>query len=170
MPERTGATPGEVEAFVGLGSNLGDGRAHLAAALAALGELPGTRVLQCSSFYRSAPLLKTDQPDFLNAVAHVATGLGPRALLDALLAIESARGRVRAERNGPRTLDLDLLLYGDQVLELPGLVLPHPRIAERAFVLLPLAELDPALCVPGCGPVADLLGAVAGQRLERLPG
>jgi 2-amino-4-hydroxy-6-hydroxymethyldihydropteridine diphosphokinase len=108
------------------------------------------------------------QPDFVNAVAEVATGLEPEALLAALLTIEQDFGRRRGEKNGPRTLDLDLLLYGDRQMERPGLTLPHPRMHLRAFVLLPLAEIAPQLAIPGRGSVAAWLPAVANQGIVRL--
>jgi 2-amino-4-hydroxy-6-hydroxymethyldihydropteridine diphosphokinase len=137
-------------------------------AFAALARLPSTRLMARSSLYRTAPVGKLDQPDFVNAVARLETALAPEALLQALLAIEGSQGRVRGERNAPRTLDLDLLLYDDLVLDRPGLTLPHPRLHERAFVLVPLAELDPALRVPGRGPLRALLAQVAGQRVTRM--
>jgi len=115
-----------------------------------------------------SPSMGAPGPDYVNAVAELRTGLDPHPLLRALLAIEQAHGRTRGARNAPRTLDLDLLLFDDRVLETPELVLPHPRLHERAFVLVPLAELAPGLVVPGRGPVEDLLPAVAGQRLDTL--
>jgi 2-amino-4-hydroxy-6-hydroxymethyldihydropteridine diphosphokinase len=108
------------------------------------------------------------QPDFINAVAAIETGLAPRALLEALLDIERRHGRIRTIANGPRTLDLDLLLHGDQRIDEPGLTLPHPRMHERAFVMVPLAEIAPELAIPGRGVAADLARALAGsQRVER---
>lgn len=149
-------------AYVGLGANLGaDLLGTLTAAARALGELPGTRLLALSSVWRSAPV-DAGGPDFLNAVAMLDTDLAPLALLDALQAIEQAHGRERPYRNAPRTLDLDLLLMGDQVLDTPRLVLPHPRLHERAFVLRPLLEVAPHLshlAVPGDWQT---------QRIERL--
>jgi 2-amino-4-hydroxy-6-hydroxymethyldihydropteridine diphosphokinase len=163
------AATGSVPAWVGLGSNLAEPAAQVRAALAALARLPHTRLEASSALYRSAPLGRAEQPDFVNAVCRLATGLEPRALLAQLLELERAHGRVRgAERNGPRTLDLDLLLYGEERREQPGLSLPHPRLHERAFVLVPLAEIDPRLTVPGRGPVAALLAACRDQRIERL--
>ncbi|MEK8050197.1 2-amino-4-hydroxy-6-hydroxymethyldihydropteridine diphosphokinase [Ideonella sp. DXS22W] len=156
------------EALVGLGANLGDARAALRAALDALAALPGCRVLACSSLYRSAPV-DADGPDFLNAVALLHTPLAPAALLAALHGIEQAQGRARPYRNAPRTLDLDLLLHGDHRSQTAALTLPHPRLHQRAFVLLPLLELRPQLQVPGLGPLAAWLDGVAGQRIERLP-
>lgn len=158
-----------VRAYVGLGSNLADPPAQLRAAVAALGRLPQTQVAACSSFYRSAPVGLADQPDFINAACRLHTALAPEALLEALLAIERAHGRVRVgERGGPRTLDLDLLMYGTEIRHTDMLVLPHPRLHERAFVLAPLAEIEPDLVVPGRGSVAALLARCADQRVERL--
>ncbi|HHQ42371.1 MAG TPA: 2-amino-4-hydroxy-6-hydroxymethyldihydropteridine diphosphokinase, partial [Chromatiales bacterium] len=146
-----------MRAYVGLGANLGDARASLRRALEALAALPASRLVAVSSLYRTRPHGPQDQPDFLNAVAALETALAPVELLARLQAIEAAAGRRRdGPRWGPRTLDLDLLLHGAARLETPRLVLPHPRIAERPFVLVPLAELDPALEVPGAGPVAAL--------------
>jgi 2-amino-4-hydroxy-6-hydroxymethyldihydropteridine diphosphokinase len=156
------------DALVGIGSNQQDPVHQVCEAFAALARLPSTRLMARSSLYRTAPVGKLDQPDFVNAVARLETALPPEALLQALLAIESSQGRVRGERNAPRTLDLDLLLYDDLVLDRPGLTLPHPRLHARAFVLAPLSELDPALRVPGRGPVRALLEQVAGQRVTRM--
>lgn len=156
-----------VRAFVGLGANLGNARATLQAAFAALSELPGTRLVACSSVYCSAPV-DAAGPDFYNAVAALDTELSPGALLDDLLALELRFGRERPYRNAPRTLDMDLLLHGQIQCETPRLSLPHPRAHERAFVLAPLAELAPDLVLPGRGPVQALLAAVAAQRIQRL--
>lgn len=148
-------------AFVALGGNLGDTHATLRQALDALALLPRTRLLAHSRFYRTPPWGVLDQPSFLNAAAMLETGLSPHELLDALLEIERAAGRVReGERWGPRTLDLDLLHMDGVRLNDDRLALPHPRIAERAFVLLPLAELAPQLELPGQGRVDELLDAV----------
>jgi 2-amino-4-hydroxy-6-hydroxymethyldihydropteridine diphosphokinase len=157
-----------VPAWIGLGANLGDAQASLDSALAAIAALPHTLIERASSRYRSAPL-QASGPDFLNAVVRVRTRLAPLALLDALLAIEAAHGRERSHRNAPRTLDLDLLMHGDTRIDSARLTLPHPRLHERAFVLAPLVELDPALSVPGKGNVADLLDACGDQRCVRLP-
>ena len=157
-----------VPAWVGLGSNLAAPRKQLESALAGLAALPATRVLRVSSFYRTAPVGYAGQPDFINAVAAIETGLAPRALLEALLDIERRHGRIRTIANGPRTLDLDLLLHGDQRIDEPGLTLPHPRMHERAFVMVPLAEIAPELAIPGRGVAADLARALVGsQRVER---
>ena len=148
-------------AYVGLGSNLGDRHASLDAALAALAAAPGVAVAGVSSFRETEPVGYLDQPPFLNAAAALDTALPARALLDLLLRVERDLGRVReGPRYGPRTIDLDLLLYGEEVVAEPGLVVPHPRLHERAFVLEPLAELDPALLVPGIGTVQALLAGL----------
>src|SRR5882672_6540950 len=139
------------KAFIGLGANLGDPEAQVRRTLSALAGLPGTRLVAVSSLYRSAPVGYTVQPDFVNAVAEIETALGARALLEALLAMETRFGRRREFPNAPRTLDLDLLLYGDRVIAEPGLIVPHPRMHERAFVLAPLAEIAPDIAIPGKG-------------------
>lgn len=148
-------------AYVGLGSNLGDRRATLEAAVAELGRTPGVRVLRVSSLLETDPIGGPAQPCYLNGVAEVETFLGPRELLDRLLAIETQFGRVRGARWGPRTLDLDLVLYGNEVVEEVGLVVPHPRMAERGFVLAPLCELVPEGRHPVLGrSFAELLAAI----------
>jgi 2-amino-4-hydroxy-6-hydroxymethyldihydropteridine diphosphokinase len=158
-------------AYVAIGANLGDPVATVHAAIEALHALPRARFLASSSLYRTAPVGLHHQPDFINAVAMLeveSAALPAASLLEHLFAIEADFGRVRSVKNAPRTLDLDLLLYGDQQLDLPGLTLPHPRMTERAFVLAPLAEIAPDLAIPGHGHLADLLLAVAGQRIARL--
>jgi 2-amino-4-hydroxy-6-hydroxymethyldihydropteridine diphosphokinase len=155
-------------AYVALGANLGDPAATVRAAFGALANLPESRVVHCSSLYRTAPVGLTEQPEFVNAVAMLETTLAPEALLNALLEVEQRFGRIRAEKNGPRTLDLDLLLYDDQFVDQPHLTLPHPRLHLRAFVLYPLAEIAPTLAIPGRGPVAAWLPAVANQGIVRL--
>lgn len=156
-------------AYIGLGANLGDARGALASALAALGALPDTSLLRCSSVWRSAPI-DSSGPDYLNAVVELRTALAPIELLQRLQAIELAHGRERPYRNAPRTLDLDLLLVDALMLDTPELTLPHPRAHERAFVLAPLAELAPALVIPGRGRVSELLVATVDQPIERLAG
>ena len=160
-----------IRAAVGLGANLGDAAASVRAAILALDTLPATRLLAASRLYRSAAWGVTAQPDFVNAVAVVATALSPRALLDALLAIERRFGRVRVEgeRWGPRTLDLDLLLHGDAVIDEPGLRVPHPHLHERAFALLPLVEAWPEVRIPGIGAAAACAAAMATGGLDPLP-
>lgn len=155
-------------AYVALGANLGDPVATVHAAFGALAVLPRTRVAATSALYRTAPVGLAGQPDFINAAARLETELAPEALLDALLAIEQDFGRIRALRNGPRTLDLDMLLYDGRTLATPRLTLPHPRLHLRAFVLAPLADLAPDLVIPGRGTLAAWLPAVASQRIERL--
>lgn len=154
-------------AYVALGANLGDARGALDAAFVALAELPGTRLRAASSLYRSAPV-DSAGPDYLNAVVLIDTHLAPHALLRELQRIEQLHGRDRPYRNAPRTLDLDLLLYGTRRIATQALTVPHPRLGERAFVLRPLGELAPHLAVPGLGPVGELLAGVAGQRVDRL--
>lgn len=149
-----------VTACVALGSNLDDPRVQVERGFAALAALPHTTLRARSRLYRTPPWGMLEQPDFINAAARLETTLAPRELLDALLAVETRAGRVRGARNGPRILDLDLLLYGDRAINEPDLVIPHPRLHERAFVLLPLADVAPELEVPGQGRVADLLSRV----------
>ena len=139
-------------AYVGLGANLGEREATIRAALAML---PG--VVAVSTLRETEPVGVVDQPPFLNGAAALATELAPRELLDALLAVERELGRERRGRWGPRTIDLDLLLYGDETVDEPGLTVPHPRLHERRFALEPLLDLDPELVVPGRGRVEDLL-------------
>jgi len=148
-------------AYVGLGSNMGDRERMLWAAIHMLAFNPEVDVAAVSSIRETDPVGLEDQPRFLNAAAAVDTELGPRALLDLLLSIEHELGRIReGPRFGPRTIDLDLLLYGDEVVDAPGLTVPHPRLHERRFALEPLAELDPDLEVPEKGPVQVLLAGV----------
>jgi 2-amino-4-hydroxy-6-hydroxymethyldihydropteridine diphosphokinase len=149
-------------AFVGLGSNLGDPEELIASALELLAGEEGIEVLAVSSLRETDPVGFEDQPRFLNGAAELATELAPRELLERLLAIERRLGRIRGDgpRFGPRTIDLDLLLYGEETVQEPGLTLPHPRLHERRFVLEPLVELDPALEVPGRGPVQALLAGL----------
>ena len=158
-------------AAVGLGANLGDAAATVRAAIDALDGLPGTRLVAASRLYRTPAWGVTDQPDFVNAVAVVETSLAPRDLLDGLLEIERRFGRVRleGERWGPRTLDLDLLLHGDAVVDEPGLRVPHPRLHERAFALLPLLEAWPEAAIPGVGAAADCAAKVVAEGIEPLP-
>jgi len=155
-------------AYIGVGANLGEPAEQVRSAIAALGALAGTRLVAASSLYRSAPVGYAAQPDFVNAVAEIMTILEPAPLLAELLTIERRLGRVRSFPNAPRTLDLDLLLYGDRVIKEPGLVVPHPRMHERAFVLVPLLEIAPDAAVPGKGHVAVLLAACKNQEVEKM--
>jgi 2-amino-4-hydroxy-6-hydroxymethyldihydropteridine diphosphokinase len=155
-------------AYVGLGSNIGEPRRQLQDALRELGALPQTRITATSGFYRSAPVGHLDQPEFLNAIAELDTGLAPGPLLDSLQEIEKRHGRERSFANGPRTLDLDLLLYGDRTMDTPRLTLPHPRMHERAFVLKPLAEIAPKAIIPGRGKASELLAGCRDQHAERI--
>jgi len=157
-------------AFIALGSNLADPVSQLASAFDELSRLPGTQLLARSSLWRSAPVGHLEQPDFVNAVAEVETCLPPESLLAHLLDIERRHGRIREFPNAPRTLDLDIAVYGDRCIDSPTLTVPHPRMHERAFVLLPLSEIAPELVVPGHGPLRALLPGVAGQDLQALPG
>lgn len=159
-------------AFVGLGGNLGDAAANLREAFAALGSLPDTRLSRASRLYRTPAWGVTAQPDFINAVAMIETALAPLALLQHLLRIERDAGRHRladgSDRWGPRTLDLDLLLYGDQVIDTHDLTVPHPHLHERAFVLVPLLEIAPDARIPGHGAAADALAAMASGDIQAL--
>ena len=162
----------ETRAYIGLGSNLDDPAAQLRRARAALADLPETRLVAVSSVYRSRPLYEAgkgtpDQPDFCNAVAALDTRLTAEALLAALLRIEDRQGRTRAQRWGPRTLDLDLLLYGDEQRRSPRLMLPHPGLTQRAFVLYPLHEIAPGLEIPGHGALGECLKRCPADGLER---
>jgi len=155
-------------AYIGIGSNLDGPEARVRQAFAQLAGLPETRLVAASALWRTPPVGPIDQPPFVNAVAGVLTQLAPRALLEALLAAERVQGRRREIRWGPRTLDLDLLLHGQAVINEPGLVLPHPEMTARAFVLYPLAEIAPELRMPGGERVAGLLGRLDGRGLQRL--
>ncbi|MDR3300300.1 MAG: 2-amino-4-hydroxy-6-hydroxymethyldihydropteridine diphosphokinase [Candidatus Accumulibacter sp.] len=157
-------------AFVALGANLADPAVQVRAALAALTDLPESRLLRASSLYRSAPVGIRGQPDFINAVAALETSLTPRALLAALFAIETQFGRRRDFPHAPRTLDLDLLLYDILAIDTPDLEVPHPRMHLRAFVLAPLVEIAPDCRIPGRGSAAAWLPAVRTQRIEKLAG
>ena len=166
MPEPAAPAQG-VRACVGLGANLGDARGTVEAALVALAAAPHTHLVARSALYRSAPV-EAQGPDFINAVAVVRTSLSAPACLQWLQSLETAHGRERPYRNAPRTLDLDLLLWDDLVLDSPALQLPHPRMHQRAFVLVPLSELLPDLSIPGRGPLRALLADVGGQAIERI--
>lgn len=159
-----------IKAWIGLGANLGEPVVALHGALEALAALDACKLLRHSSLYRTTPIGPgvENQPDYINAVAELSTMLSAQALLDALFGIEAHFGRERSARNAARTLDLDLLLYGDARIDTPSLVVPHPRMHERAFVLSPLAELAPQATIPGRGRVADLLAALDDQGIRRL--
>lgn len=156
-------------AYIALGSNLGDPQQQLLEAMHALARLPDTRLLKHSSLYRTPPWGMLEQPPFVNAAVEVDTALTPHALLDALLEVERRAGRVRAERNGPRILDLDLLYVDGVQLDDARLTLPHPRMVERAFVLLPLHDIAPTLRMPGHGTVAEMLARLDLAGCEKLP-
>jgi 2-amino-4-hydroxy-6-hydroxymethyldihydropteridine diphosphokinase len=172
VPDDTRTTPGaddSVTAYISLGANLGDPAANLAAALEALNRLPGVRVGAVSGIFRTEPLGFADQPFFLNAAAalHCAPPRDALGLLDDLLRTEARLGRVRlpsGQRFGPRPIDLDLLLFGNQVMNTVRLVLPHPRMAERAFVLIPLSEIAPDLILPGGTAIDEALRRIAYRR------
>ncbi|POZ61453.1 2-amino-4-hydroxy-6-hydroxymethyldihydropteridine diphosphokinase [Chromobacterium alticapitis] len=155
-------------AYVALGSNLEQPDQQVRAALAALGHLPGSALLRHSSLYRTAPVGYADQPDFINAVAALDTALPPAELLAELFAIEQRFGRERSFRNAPRVLDLDLLYYDGVISDGPELILPHPRMRDRAFVMVPLAEIAGGKTLPGVGDVAALAAALACDGIEKL--
>ncbi|KQV47614.1 MULTISPECIES: 2-amino-4-hydroxy-6-hydroxymethyldihydropteridine diphosphokinase [unclassified Duganella] len=156
-----------VTAFIGIGANLGDARANVLDAVERLGKLPGATLEAVSSLYRTAPI-DSSGDDYINAVARVSTALPAQALLEALFDIEQAHGRERPYFNAPRTLDLDLLLYGEEQITTPTLVVPHPRMHLRAFVLMPLLELAPGVVLPGLGRAADFAPSVSDQGIIRL--
>lgn len=158
--------PQPVVAYIGLGSNLDEPREQVRRASKALTRLDAA--VRLSSLYMSAPMGPQDQPRFINAVAEIRTRMSPESLLDELQAIEQAHGRKRERHWGPRTLDLDLLVYGNEEISTPRLVVPHPGLPERAFVLYPLAELAPTLQIPGLGTAAGLAARLPGNDVERL--
>ena len=155
-------------AFIGLGANLGEPQRQVQRAFRELDAIPHTRVVRTSSLYRSAPLGYAEQPSFVNAVAQVETGLPAERLLGELQVIEAAHGRRRSFANAPRTLDLDLLLFGNAILDVPGLQVPHPRMHERAFVLLPLVEIAGNVAIPGRGTAKAFLDKCENQVVEKL--
>lgn len=155
-------------AYVGIGSNLDDPRAHVLRALDELDRLPHSRVVKKSSLFRSAPLGYASQPDFINAVAQLETGLEAERLLAELQEIEARHGRSRSFPNAPRTLDLDLLLFGQSETSTPNLGIPHARMHERAFVLKPLLEISPEVVIPGRGPARAYLDACHNQETEKV--
>ncbi len=157
----------EIAACIGLGSNLGDATGNVQKALSALATLPATHVTEQSSLFRTAPI-DADGDDYINAVARVSTSLSAEELLQALLALEQNFGRERSYINAPRTLDLDLLLYGDQIIATPTLTVPHPRMTSRAFVLIPLLQIDPFIHIPGQGAAHTFVADVADQAIKKI--
>jgi 2-amino-4-hydroxy-6-hydroxymethyldihydropteridine diphosphokinase len=175
MPDRRGngicssnEKSGMVAAYIGLGSNLEHPAEQLKRALAELAQLPDTLFRGCSSMYQSPPMGGMEQPDYINAVARLETALEPDELLDSIQAIETAHGRIRGERWGARTLDLDLLVYGSIIIDMPDLKLPHPGVHKRAFVLYPLYEIAPDLEIPGRGNITDLLKNCPSAGLKKI--
>jgi 2-amino-4-hydroxy-6-hydroxymethyldihydropteridine diphosphokinase len=156
-----------VTCYIGIGANLGDARVHVERAIRRLGQLPQSRLVANSSLFCTAPLDATGD-DYVNAVARLDTRLAAEVLLDALQAIELEFGRERPYRNAPRTLDLDLLLYGQQQIATSTLEVPHPRMTQRAFVLIPLLEIDPFIEIPGHGPAHAFVPGVAGQAIQKI--
>lgn len=159
----------KTEAFIGIGSNLGLPLEQVRAAIDALSALEKTQLVSVSPLYRTAPIGPQNQPDYVNAVALIETHFEPHDLLSELQKIEQQQGRMRGERWGARTLDLDLLIYGESVISDDTLQIPHPRMAERAFVLYPLSNLAPQLLIPGLGQVNELLDRVQHQSIEEIP-
>ena len=155
-------------AFIAVGSNLEDPEAQVQNAFEELAMLPKTRLARVSSLYRTAPVGYEDQPEFVNAVAEIETALEPRALLDELLAIERRHGRIRDFANAPRTLDLDIALFEDTKVDEPGLTIPHPRMHERAFVMVPLAEIVPDAEIAGLGRAADVARRLDADSVKRI--
>lgn len=153
--------------YIGIGANLGDAHANVVRALHLLSQLPQTQLLGQSALFRSAPI-DAGGDDYINAVARLETGLSPDALFAALQQVEQDFGRVRPFRNAPRTLDLDILLYGDQEIHTSALDIPHPRMIQRAFVLLPLLQIAPDLHIPGLGLAQQFVANVADQRIQAL--
>lgn len=157
-----------ITAFIGIGSNLDNPRQQVADAVAALRQLPQSQLVAVSPWYRSAPLGPKDQPDYINGVARLDTTLQPETLLAALQQIENRQGRTRDTRWGPRTLDLDLLLYGNRTVTSPELIIPHPQLTQRNFVLFPLYDLAPALQLPDGTILAELLANTAAAGIVRV--
>ncbi len=155
--------------FIGLGANLSDPVEQLRLALEAIKLIPSTELIQCSSFYQTEPMGPKDQDDYINAVAEVRSGLSPLELLDNIQTIENKQGRVRKkERWGPRTLDLDILLFGDTLLNSPRLTIPHYGIKHRSFVLIPLAEIAPNIQLPIHGDINELIDSIGWQGIQKL--
>jgi len=156
-----------VSAYIGIGANLGDARTQVEQALANLGKLPHSKLTAQSSLFCTAPV-DAGGDDFINAVARIDTELPAPALLQQLQALELAAGRERPFRNAPRTLDLDLLLYGEQVIATPDLTVPHPRLTQRAFALIPLLQIAPFISIPGHGPAHQFVAQVADQAIRKI--
>ncbi|HJV83991.1 MAG TPA: 2-amino-4-hydroxy-6-hydroxymethyldihydropteridine diphosphokinase [Noviherbaspirillum sp.] len=153
--------------YIGIGSNLGDARANVERAIERLKQLPDTTLGAQSSLFRTAPI-DAGGDDYINAVVRIDTALPPQELLQALQAIELDFGRERPFPNAPRTLDLDIELYGQQIISTPALTVPHPRMTQRAFVLIPLLQIDPLVTIPGLGPAHTFVPRVAGQAIQRV--
>lgn len=160
-------TSQRVTAYIGIGSNLGDARANVTLALQSLQRLPDTRLAAQSSLFQTAPV-EAQGNDYINAVACLETDLPAPTLLEQLQALELAAGRERPSHNAPRTLDLDLLLYGQQIVQTPKLTVPHPRLTARAFVLIPLLQIDPFITIPGLGAAHQFVAQVAGQVIRKI--
>lgn len=160
-------TTQKIAAFIGIGANLGDARATVEQALADLGKLPQTRLTAQSSLFQSAPI-DSSGDDFINAVARIETALSAQALLEQLQALEAAAGRERPFANAPRTLDLDLLLYGERKISTATLTVPHPRMTARAFVIIPLLQIDPFIAIPGKGAAHQFAPSVADQTIRKI--
>ena len=158
----------QVSAFVGIGSNLGDAQDHVRRALQQLATLAKSTLTATSSLFRTAPL-DADGDDYINAVAQLDTALTAEELLHELQALENAAGRERPYPNAPRTLDLDLLLYGRQIISGDALTVPHPRMLQRAFVLIPLLQIDPFITIPGHGPAHQYVPDIAAQKIQKIP-
>lgn len=157
----------QVTAYIGIGSNLGDAKANVLQALRQLNQLASTRLVAQSSLFSTAPI-ESSGDDYINAVAAISTSLPAEELLQALLAVEQVHGRERPYFNAPRTLDLDLLLYGDAVINSDTLTVPHPRMTQRAFVLIPLLQIDPFIEIPGLGAAHQFAPSVADQAISKL--
>jgi len=157
-----------VAAYIGIGANLGDARETVTRAIDMLGQLPGTSLTARSSLFRTAPI-EADGDDYVNAVAQIQTELTAADLLEALFELEQQFGRARPYVNAPRTLDLDILLYGEQRIDSAALTIPHPRMTMRAFVLIPLLQIDPLLVIPGRGPAHQFVSGVSGQAIHVIP-
>ncbi|MCZ6802911.1 MAG: 2-amino-4-hydroxy-6-hydroxymethyldihydropteridine diphosphokinase [Proteobacteria bacterium] len=155
-------------AYIGLGSNMDSPRQHITTAIQSLGEIQSTRIVIVSSLYKSKPMGPQNQGDYINAVVQIETEMGPTELLDCLQAIENEHGRVRVEHWGPRTIDLDILMFGNEIIQNDRLTVPHPEITNRPFVIVPLAEIDPACVIPEEGLVSDLILRIDQDGLELL--